>query len=242
MLLRNEPNPGREVTSRSEGPGVSNTRDQSGRQYRTDPGNVMKALARLVGPVPGHDHPIKLQDLLLEAKQLSAERGKARTGNLRHPFVAWVGNNMQQFRDSFTPDRRDNAELGKVRSDRINHRGLLADEQMTGAVKHQAALLLGCLCWHEPHAGSSDRLANRFCVSHIVLLPFDVGLHVSRRHQSHRMAKCLQLARPMVRRGASLDANQAWRQLLKERQDLSTLQLAADDHLAASVNAVNLEN
>jgi len=53
----------------------------------------MKALARLVGPVPGHDHPIKLQDLLLEAEQLSAERGKARAGNLRHSFVARVGNN-----------------------------------------------------------------------------------------------------------------------------------------------------
>jgi hypothetical protein len=26
-----------------------------------------------------------------------------------------------------TPDRRDNAELGEVRSDRINHCGLLAD-------------------------------------------------------------------------------------------------------------------
>src|SRR4030088_1056974 len=132
VLFGNEPNPGREVTSRSEGPGISNARDQSGRQHRTDPGNVMKALARLVGPVPGHDHPIKLHNLLLEAEQLSAERGKTRTGNLRHPFVAWVGNNMQQFRDSSTPDRRDNAELGKVRSDRINHRGLLADEQMCG--------------------------------------------------------------------------------------------------------------
>src|SRR5260221_2988753 len=160
MMLRNEPNPGREVTSRSEGPGVSNTRDQSGRQYRTDPGNVMKALARLVGPVPGHDHPIKLQDLLLEAEQLSAERGKARAGNLRHPFVARVGNNMQQFHDTFTPDRRDNAELGKVSSDRVNHRGLLACEQMACAVKHQAALLLRCLCWHEAHVGSGDRFAN----------------------------------------------------------------------------------
>ena len=48
----------------------------------------------------------------------------------------------QQFRDPLTPDWRDNAELGEVRSDRINHRGLLADEQMAGAVKHQAALLL----------------------------------------------------------------------------------------------------
>src|SRR5216683_6142636 len=141
MLLRNEPNPGREVTSRPEGPGVSNTRYQSSCQHRTDPGNVMKALARLAGPVPRHDHPIELQDLLLEAEQLSAERGKARAGNLRHPLVARVGNNMQQFRDSFTPDRRDNTELGEVRADRINHRSLLANEQMACTVKHQAALL-----------------------------------------------------------------------------------------------------
>jgi hypothetical protein len=93
----------------------------------------MKALARLVGPVPGHDQPIELHDLLLEAEQLSAERGKTRAGNLGHPFAARVGNNMQQFHDTFTLDRRDNAELGKVSSDRINHRGLLADEQMAAA-------------------------------------------------------------------------------------------------------------
>src|SRR6266404_917049 len=108
---------------------------------------------------------VALQDLLLEAEQLSAERGKARAGNLRHSFVARVGNNMQQFRDTFTPDRRDNSELGEVRSDRINHRGLLPDEQMACAVKHQAALLLRRLCWHEPHVGSGDRFANSLSVS-----------------------------------------------------------------------------
>src|SRR4051812_47600430 len=102
----------------------------------------MQALARFVGSVPGRDHSVELQNLLLEAEQLSAERGKARTGNLRHPFVAWVGNNMEQFGDPFAPDRSDNAKLGKVSSDRINHRGLLADEQMACAVKHQATLLL----------------------------------------------------------------------------------------------------
>src|SRR6202171_1380338 len=116
------------------------------------------------------------------ASELSAERGKARAGNLRHSFVAWVGNNMEQFGDSFASDRGDNAELGKVSSDRINYRGLLADEQMAGAVKDQVALLLRCLCWHEAHVGSGDRFANSLSVSHVVLLPFDVGLHVSRRH------------------------------------------------------------
>ena len=70
--------------------------------------------------MPGHDHPIEVQDLLLEIEQLSTERGKARTGNLRHPLVARVGNNLQQFRNPFPPDRRDNAELGEMRSDRIN--------------------------------------------------------------------------------------------------------------------------
>ena len=46
----------------------------------------------------------------------------------------------------------------------------------------------------------------------------------------------------MVRRGASLYANQARWQLLKESQDRTPLQLPANNHLAASVNAVNLEN
>jgi hypothetical protein len=84
----------------------------------------MKALARLVGPMPGHDHSIKLQNLPLEAEQLIAKRSKARTRNLRYPLVVRVGNNAQQFRAPFAPDRRDNAELGKVSPDRVNHRGL----------------------------------------------------------------------------------------------------------------------
>src|SRR5260370_15159287 len=100
----------------------------------------MKAVARLVGPVAGHDHPIELQDLLLDTEQLSTERGKAPTGNLRHPFVARVGNNMQQFRDPFTLYRGDNAELGEMRSDRINHRDLPADEEMASAVKPKKPL------------------------------------------------------------------------------------------------------
>ena len=46
----------------------------------------------------------------------------------------------------------------------------------------------------------------------------------------------------MVRRGAGFDTDQTRRQLLEERQDIATLQLPANNHLAASVNAVNLEN
>jgi hypothetical protein len=94
----------------------------------------MKAHARLIRPMPGQDPPIKLQNLLLEGKQLSTERAKAAAGNLRHSLVIWVSNNAQQFRDPFTPDRRHNPELGEVRSNRVNDSGLLTDEQMTGVL------------------------------------------------------------------------------------------------------------
>jgi hypothetical protein len=51
------------------------------------------------------------------------------------------------------------------------------------------------------------------------------------------------LAGPVtMRRGAGLDPNQARRQLLEERQDVSALQLAADDHLAFRVDAVHLKD
>jgi hypothetical protein len=46
----------------------------------------------------------------------------------------------------------------------------------------------------------------------------------------------------MVRRAAGFNTDQTWRQLLEERQDIATLQLAANYHLSASVNTVNLEN
>ena len=56
------------------------------------------------------------------------------------------------------------------------------------------------------------------------------------------MAECLEFTRPMVRRSAGLNTNQAWRQLLKERQDIAPLQLPADDHLPSSINAMYLKN
>ena len=81
----------------------------------------MKALARFVGPVPVHDHPIERQNLLFEAEQLTAKRGNTCARNLRHPFIVAVSNDMEQFLDALAPDRRDNAKLRKVSSDRIDY-------------------------------------------------------------------------------------------------------------------------
>ena len=42
--------------------------------------------------------------------------------------------------------------------------------------------------------------------------------------------------------GAGLDPNQAWRQLLEERQNVAALQLTADEHIAFRADAVHLKN
>jgi hypothetical protein len=157
-------------------------------------GQRIEPLTGLVGSVPGRDHSVEVQYLCLEHPQLGAESGETRSRNLEQPFVACIGDRMEQFLDAIAPDRRDDPKLGKMGANRIDHRGPPADEQMACAVKHQATLLLGGLGLNEPHVGPGDRFADGLRVSRIVLLPFDVGLHVSRRHQPHGVAKRLEFA------------------------------------------------
>jgi hypothetical protein len=115
--------------------------------------NLVELLARLVGTVPRVDHTVELQDLRLEDAQLSAERGDTRARDFRHPFVFWIGDDPEQVLDTFASDWRDNLELSKVRTDRIDRCGLLADEQLARAMQHQTALQVSwsqrtaCLAW-----------------------------------------------------------------------------------------------
>jgi hypothetical protein len=44
--------------------------------------------------------------------------------------------------NAIAPDRRNDPEFGKMGAHRIDHSGLLTDEQMARAVEYQAALLL----------------------------------------------------------------------------------------------------
>src|SRR5689334_13044369 len=86
---------------------------------------------------------------------------------------------------------------------------VMVDQKMAGAMKHQAALLLDRLDRHEPHVGPRDRFANRLRVGRVILLSLDIRLHVGRRYKTHDMSNCLKLARPVMRRCASFDANEA---------------------------------
>jgi hypothetical protein len=82
ILLRDEPDPGREIASRSKRLGGTNARDQSSRQRGADTRDGVKPLARLIRSVPCHDMAIEGQDLGFQRQQLSPKRCDAGPGYL----------------------------------------------------------------------------------------------------------------------------------------------------------------
>ena len=56
------------------------------------------------------------------------------------------------------------------------------------------------------------------------------------------MAQLRQLARPIMRRGASLHADQARRQSFEERYHLAAAKLLPDDDLLGRIDPVDLEH
>ncbi len=73
-------------------------------------------------------------------------------------------------------------------------------------------------------------------------MPLHIGLYVGRRHQANSVAERLQFARPMMRRGAGFNTDQARRQLLEEGQYVAALELTTEDDIALRIDAVNLKN
>jgi len=72
-------------------------------------------------------------------------------------------------------------------------------------------------------------------VGSIVFRPFDIALHVARRHQAHGVTELGDFTRPMMSGSAGFHADQASRNLAKEVDDLLAPQLAGDDDLARTI-------
>src|SRR5262249_39826360 len=124
------------------------------------------------------------------------------------------------------------AEFGKVGSERIDQLRALADQKIPRSMQHQQGLLIGRLDRHEPHRWACHGLTDGGCVGSIVFRPFDIALDVARRHQTHGMTKLGDIARPMMSGSAGFHADQASRNLAKEVDDLLAPQLTGDDDLA----------
>src|SRR5262249_46235368 len=137
---------------------------------------------------------------------------------------------------------RDKAQLGHMPTDRIRQHRSLANEKLPAAMQHQARLLLLRLRRDKSHRRPCNRLADGGSVVGVILAALEVGLHVARRHQLHRMAERLKAPAPIMCGRARLNSYEAARQCREEFQDLRSADALADDHRAMSIHAVNLKN
>src|SRR5262249_55958165 len=71
VLLRHEPDPGREIPTRSKSLRISNAGDQSGGQRGTHAGNLIQSLARLIGSMTGNNLTVEVEDLRFQRPQLA---------------------------------------------------------------------------------------------------------------------------------------------------------------------------
>ena len=92
--------------------------------------------------MPSIDQAIELQDMRFQHTQLVAESCETRSRYLGHASVIYIGDDLKKLLNTAAPDRRHNPKLGKVSAERIGYRILLAYQEMTRAMEHQAALLL----------------------------------------------------------------------------------------------------
>src|ERR1700753_4183356 len=107
---------------------------------------------------------------------------------------------------------------------------------------HESRLLLHHFYRHKAHRWTPNRLADRFSVGHVMFVAFYIGFHIGGRHQTRFMAKRNQLARPMTRRRAGFQPDEAWRNFPKESEALSAPQSLAQYYAACLIDRMNLEN
>lgn len=127
-------------------------------------------------------------------------------------------------------------------SDRVRQHRALTHEKLSAAMQHQGRLLLFRLRRHKSHRRSCHRLADGGSIVGVILATFEIGLHIARWHQPHRVTQRRKFAAPMMRGRTRLDTNQAGRQTSEQLQQLRPTDALADHHRAISVHAVNLKN
>ena len=188
------------------------------------------------------DTSVVLKDLLLYDRELRPEHLQAEPGIRWNPLVIFVGDYRQQALEPNAPHRRHDPELRHMRPRRVRQLRALAVEHQADTVKHHHALLFRSLHRHEPHRRPRHRLADRLRIGSVILAALHIRLHILRRHQSNIMAQRDQLAGPVVRVAAGLDADQTARQLREERNHPGPAQALAHHHFACGINTVDLKH
>jgi hypothetical protein len=103
----------------------------------------------------------------------------------------------------------DEAELGKVATERVDQWGSLTNRQVAGSEDYRRALSVSALGLDEAHRRALRCFADRLCVGHVVLLPLHERLHVRWRDEPSVVPKGGDLARPVARACAGFHGHHA---------------------------------
>ena len=187
VFARHEPDPGREVTTRSKNLRIRDGRCDRGGSDKTNSGDALEPLARLAQAVLHHDAFLDRSDQRLHRLKLRRQHDKARVSIDRQARIRFASNDLQQFLDPVTPLRSHNAELGQMRPHGIDQLGPLPHQKIARAMQHQPALLLRRFDLYKTHGRASHRLTDRLSISRIILVALDLGLHILRRPQTYKL-------------------------------------------------------
>src|SRR6201982_288374 len=99
---------------------------------------------------------------------------------------------------------------------------------MSAAMQHQARLLLLAFGRYKTHRRSCHCLADRRSIIGVILTALEISLHITGRHQPHRMAERPKLTAPMMGTWAGFNTNYATRQSREEFHHLGAAQPLAD--------------
>ena len=117
--------------------------------------------------------------------------------------------------------------LEQEAADLVDHRRALADQPAAHAVQSLQLELLAALERDEAHGRPLHGLGDRFGIAIVVLVALQERLHVLRRDQADLMAEGGEAPADMVRAGASLQADQAGRQIGQALLEPAARQLLA---------------
>src|SRR5262249_37934177 len=87
-------------------------------------------------------------------------------------------------------------KFGQQAADLVDQGGSLLDQSTAHPVDRLDILTLYRLKRHEPHVGTAYCFTNRFSITTVVLIPFDVGLHKLRANELSRVPQLLKLPCP----------------------------------------------
>ena len=149
---------------------------------------------------------------------------------------------FQKCLDMLHPERRDDPEFRKMRTDRVHDLRHLPDQQVARPVLQQDGLMCLGLDRHEAHRRSCDRFADRGGIGSICLLAPNIRLHIVGRHQADVVPERDQLPRPGMRTSTGFDPDKAHRQFGEEPDNLCPAQLPLQHHQAIGIDPVKLEH